>query len=465
MPTTAAKYRPTTAAKYRPTTVVHSVAISFIPQYPKKGLIAVAEKKYLKRVYDDILAWRMQTKGAVLVEGAKWCGKTSTAERIARSVLYMQNPQTRDQNRRLAQIAPQQLLAGPAPRLIDEWQEAPQLWDAVRFEVDQRNEFGQFILTSSATPPDMSQVEHSGTGRIGRIKMRPMSLMESLDSTGGVSLGSLLNGEEFPVCPCDDGLEELAYLMCRGGWPRAAELTDRVALQQAIDYVDAITEVDISRVDGVKRSPRLARLLLRSYARMSATQSSLAGMRSDLLEAGVEIGETAFLEYVEALRKLFVLEDLDAWNPNLRSKTAIRTTPTRHMTDPSIATVALGASPASLMADLNTMGLLFETLCVRDLRTYAEGLDGEMLHYRDKLGRECDAVVRLRDGRYGLIEIKLGGEDLIEEGAKSLKAVAAAIDTTKMPSPAFLMVLTGTGGFSYPREDGVMVVPIRALGI
>lgn len=422
-------------------------------------------EKYLKRIYDDILAWRLKTKGAVLIEGAKWCGKTSTAQQVAESVLYMQDPSTRDQNKRLAQIAPQQILAGPTPRLIDEWQEAPQLWDAVRFEVDQRDEFGQFILTGSTTPPNMEEIEHTGTGRITRMKMRPMSLLESLDSTGDVSLGRLLAGKPLPVTRCNDGLEELAFLICRGGWPKAAKMEGRAAFKQAIDYVDAITEIDISHVDRVKRSPRIAKTLLRSYARMSASQGSLASMRNDLLESGTEIGETAFLEYVEALRKLFVIEDLEAWNPNLRSRTAIRTTPTRHLVDPSIAAVALGASPSDLIADLNTMGLIFETLCIRDLRSYAEGLDGEVLHYRDKAGRECDAVVRQRNGRYGLIEIKLGGESLIEEGAESLKAVAAAIDTDKMSSPAFLMVLTGVGEFSYPREDGVLVVPIRSLGI
>lgn len=422
-------------------------------------------RTYLKRVCDDILSWRLQTKGAVLVEGPKWCGKTSTAERVAGSVLYMQDPRTRDQNRRLAQIAPDQLLKGATPRLIDEWQEAPSLWDAVRFEVDQRDELGQFILTGSSTPPNLDEVEHTGTGRIARMKMRTMSLMESLDSTGEVSLRSLFAGNPVPVASCDDGLEELAFLMCRGGWPKAVELEGRVALQQAIDYVDAITEVDVSKVDGVKRSPHVARALLRSYARMAASQGSLASMRADLAEAGTEIGESSFLEYVEALRKLFVIEDLQAWNPNLRSKAAIRTTPTRHLVDPSIATAALGATPAALIADLNTMGLVFETLCIRDLRSYADGLDGEVLHFRDKSGRECDAVVRLRDGRYGLVEIKLGGEDLINEGAESLKSIASAIDTTKMPAPSFLMVLTGTGGFSYPREDGVHVVPIRALGV
>lgn len=421
-------------------------------------------QRYLKRIYDDVLVWRLQTKGAVLIEGPKWCGKTCTAEQHAGSVLYMQDPRTRDQNRRVAQIDPQQLLNGAAPRLIDEWQEAPQLWDAVRFEVDQRDAFGQFILTGSTVPPSLSDIEHTGTGRIARMRMRPMSLLESLDSTGAVTLERLFAQEPLPVIACDDGLEELAFLMCRGGWPKTAELEGRAALQQALDYVDAITEVDVSKVDGVKRSPRTAKALLRSYARMAASSASLATMRKDLAESGAGLGESAFLEYVEALRKLFVIEDLGSWSPNLRSKAAIRTTPVRHLVDPSIATAAMGATPSRLMGDLNTMGLIFETLCVRDLRTYVDALDGEILHYRDKAGRECDAVVQLRDGRYGLVEIKLGGSELIEEGARSVKKVADAIDTDKMPPPSFLMVLTGTGGFSYTREDKVHVVPIRALG-
>ncbi len=434
---------------------------------PTSGLQQMGSKmaqRYLKRVYDDLLDWRLRTKGAVLVEGAKWCGKTSTAERLANSVVYMQDPQMREQNMRLAQLAPQQLLKGAVPHLIDEWQVAPQLWDAIRFEVDQRGEFGQFILTGSAVPPDLDEIEHTGTGRIARLRMRPMSLMESLDSTAAVSLKGLFGGET-PVEQCSDGLEELAFLICRGGWPQAVELQGKVALQQAIDYVDAITEVDISKVDRVKRDPERARLLLRSYARMSASQATLASMRADMAGGDGSLGEDAFAEYVQALRKLFVVEDVPAWNPNLRSKTAVRTTPTRHFVDPSVAAVALGASPASLVADLETMGLLFETLCVRDLRVYADALDGRVYHYRDKADREVDAVVVLRDGRYGLVEVKLGGSQLIDAGAKSLKAVAAAIDTSRMPASSFLMVLTGMGTYSYPREDGVMVVPARSLGV
>ncbi len=422
-------------------------------------------KAYLKRVYDDVLAWRLQTKGAVLIEGAKWCGKTSTAEQLAKSIVYMQDPRTRDQNRQLAQIAPQRLLVGEEPRLIDEWQEAPQLWDAIRFDIDQDDRFGRLILTGSTVPPDLNQMQHTGTGRIARMTMRPMALAESLDSTGAVSLRSLFDGEPLEIASCPDDIEELAFLICRGGWPRAAQLDGQVALQQAKDYVKAITETDVSKVDGVKRSPAMARALLRSYARMAASQASLASMRADLAEAGHSISESSFFEYIEALRKLFVIEDVPAWNPNLRSKTAIRTKPTRHLVDPSIAAVALGANPSALINDLNTMGLLFETLCVRDLRVYADGLDGTVLHYRDKADRECDAIIELSDGRYGLIEVKLGGAALIEEGAASLKAIANNIDTEKMPAPTFLMVITGTGEFAYPREDGILVVPIRSLGL
>lgn len=421
-------------------------------------------KRYLPRVYDGVLADRLDAKGAVLIEGPKWCGKTTTAEQIAGSVVYMQDPRSRAQNQQLARIAPDVLLAGTTPRLIDEWQVIPELWDAVRYEVDRRDEFGQFILTGSAVPADLSQVEHTGTGRIARMRMRPMALAESGDSSGEVSLGALFKGEELPVTRLSVGIEELAFLTCRGGWPKAVGQPERVALRQALDYVDAVAEVDISRVDGVSRSSQQARALLRSYARMVSSQGTYESMRQDMEQSGTGVGETAFSGYVKALRKLFVIDDLQAWNPNLRSKTAIRTSPTRHFGDPSIATASLGAGPSELLDDLNTFGLIFEDLCVRDLRVYAEALDGEVLHFRDKSGLECDAVVRLRNGRYGLIEVKLGGEKLIDEGAQSLLKLRESIDTEHMQAPSFLMVLTGTGEYSYPREDGVLVVPVCTLG-
>ena len=421
-------------------------------------------KEYYRRICDDTLSFRLRSKGAVLIEGPKWCGKTTTAAQQANSTLYLQNPETREQNLRLAEIRPQLLLTGETPRLIDEWQDAPKLWDSIRFEVDQRDEFGQFILTGSSVPCSLNKLAHSGTGRISRMRMRPMSLFESRDSSGEASLKALFDGET-PIARAQNGtLEDLAFLVCRGGWPKAIGQEEDVALQQAIDYVDAVAKSDISRVDGVSRSASATQSLLRSYARMISSQGSFDAMRADM-EPNSSLGETAFREYIEALRKLFVIEDLAAWSPNLRSKTAIRTSPTRHFADPSIATAALGASPDNLIADLNTFGLIFESLCIRDLRAYAEALGGSVSHYRDKSGLEADAVVHLRDGRYGLVEVKLGGETAVKEGAASLKKLAGAIDQDRMNAPSFLMVLTGIGDFSYCREDGVMIVPIRALGV
>lgn len=420
-------------------------------------------KNYLPRIYDSLLQEQLQIRGAVLVEGPKWCGKTTTAAHAAGSVLYLQDPRTKEQNLRLATLAPHALLGGPTPRLIDEWQMAPKLWDSVRFEVDQRGEFGQFILTGSAVPVNMDELAHTGTGRIGRMKMRPMSLFESGDSSGGVSLGGIVNGRELPVVSCADGIESLANLTCRGGWPAALRLSDRLAYKQARDYVDEVCSSDASRVDEVERNPQLVHAVLRSYARMVASQGSIAAMAVDVSASGFSASEKTVRDYVTALTKIFVIEDLAAWSPNLRSKTAIRTAPTRHFVDPSVAVAALGAGPADLIGDLNTFGLLFESLCVRDLRIYADYQDGNVYHYRDKSGLECDAVVHLRNGRYALFEVKLGGDKLINEGAASLKKLASKLDTSRMSAPSALVVLTGTGEFSYTREDGVHVVPIRCL--
>lgn len=421
-------------------------------------------KQYIARLYDQVLQKRLSSKGAVLIEGPKWCGKTTTALQQSRSIVYMQDPKTRAQNIQLASVAPDILLDGDTPLLIDEWQIAPSLWDAVRFEVDKRDEFGQFILTGSAVPADLSEVYHSGTGRISRMKMRTMSLYESGESSGKVSLSALFNGESLSIAKASDDLFELAFLACRGGWPKTIGLKDDIALRQAIDYVDAVATVDISHVDGIKRNSTVAYSLLKSYARMVSSQGSYASMREDLNQSGLSIGEKTFLEYIEALRQIFVIDEVPAWNPNLRSKTAIRSTPTRHFVDPSIGTASLGIGPKDLINDLNTFGLIFEDLCVRDLRVYADVLDGEVCHYRDKSGLECDIVLRLRSGKYGLIEVKLGGETLIDEGAKNLLELSAKIDNKKMNAPSFLMVLVGTGQFSYTRDDGVMVVPIRTLG-
>lgn len=420
---------------------------------------------YKKRIADDLLERRLKNKGAVLIEGAKWCGKTTTAEQHAASVLYMADPERVQQNLQMAEISPKILLQGTEPLLLDEWQIAPKLWDAVRFEVDHRDGFGHFLLTGSAVPPKTEQIRHTGTGRFAWLRMRPMSLWESGESNGEVSLGALFAepGKEIVSHnPLD--LPQITYLICRGGWPLATQLEGEDALEQAFDYYDAVVRSDISRVDDVKRDEERVKRLMRSYARYQGTQTSYDSLCEDVkANDGKEISRETITAYTNALRKIFVIEDMEAWNPNLRSKTAIRTSDTRYFVDPSIATAAMGIGPGDLVNDLNTCGLLFETLCVRDLRVFADALHGEVRHYRDKTGLECDAVVHLRSGAYGLIEIKLGGDKWIEEGANNLNKLAGLIDTTKMKEPSFRMVLTGTGPYAYRRPDGVYVVPIGCL--
>lgn len=422
--------------------------------------------EYIPRIADDLLKKKLSAKGAVLVEGAKWCGKTTTALRQAQSILYMQDPDQVKQNLEIAQIEPSRLLKGKTPRLIDEWLMAVNLWDAVRFEVDKRNEKGQFILTGSAVPPDLREICHTGTGRIARLKMRPMSLYESGESDGSVSLALLFEGKDDIEGESSASLEDLAFYICRGGWPGAIGLGKDIALEQAFDYFDAVVSADISRVDSVARDEQRTRKLMVSYARSIGSQASMSSIRKDMLsEEGESFSEDTLSSYISALRKIFVIEDSQAWNPNLRSKTAIRTSVTRYFTDPSIGTAALGAGPEDLLQDLKTMGLLFENLCVRDLRIYGEALNGTVYHYRDKNGLECDAVVHLRNGSYGLIEVKLGGDDLVEEGAETLKKFSSRLDTKKMKAPAFKMVLTGTGKYAYKRKDGILVVPITCLKV
>ena len=418
---------------------------------------------YKPRVIDEAITRRLRSKGAILVEGAKWCGKTTTCEQHAASILYMSDPDRVKQNLQLADISPRSLLRGESPRLIDEWQIAPKLWDAVRFEADHREGFGHFLLTGSAVPAEMEQVHHTGTGRFAWIKMRPMSLYESGESSGDVSLKALFGSDDEPVFAENKmSLEKIAFLICRGGWPQATFLEGEDALLQSFDYLDAVVKSDISRVDGVSRNENRARLLMRSLARHQGTQAPNTTICEDVSE-DTEFSKDTVVSYTNALKKIFVIEDCPAWSPNLRSKTAIRTSDTRYFVDPSIATAALGVGPDDLMNALETFGLLFETLCIRDLRVYAEALDGSIYHFRTKDGLECDAVVHLRNGSYGLIEIKLGGDKLIEEGASTLKAVADKIDTTKMKAPSFLMVLTGTSPYAYRRPDGVFVVPIGCL--
>ncbi len=420
--------------------------------------------KYKARIADEILKKRLLGKGAVLIEGPKWCGKTTTAEQIAGSILYMADPEKEKQNLTMVEINPKRLLKGEIPRLIDEWQIAPKLWDAVRFEVDHRNEFGQFILTGSSVPTSYEHIHHTGTGRFSWLLMRPMSLYESLESTGEVSLKMLFEAPEQIEGENTLDLKQLAFLVCRGGWPRATDLDGEIALEQAFDYYDAVVKSDISRADGVSRNPERVKRLMRSYARNQGAQVSNTLLCADIVvnEAETFDSDTVY-SYINALKKIFVIEEMEAWNPNLRSKTAIRTSNTRYFVDPSIAAAALGLGPQDLIEDLNTFGLLFETMCVRDLRVFAEVLNGSVYHFRDKTGLECDAVIHLRNGVYGLIEIKLGGDRLIEEGAGNLKKLRNKIDTTKMRAPAFLMVLIGVGDYAYRRQDGVYVVPIGCL--
>ena len=350
---------------------------------------------------------------------------------------------------------------------MDEWQLIPQLWDAVRFEVDHRKAEGQFILTGSAVPPKTDEINHSGTGRFARLTMRTMSLQESGDSTASVSLQWLFEKHaDQPVGMANIDIDRLAFLICRGGWPNTVGKNEEDALDLAYDYYNAVVESDISRVDGVQRNAEMARRLTRSLARHQGAQVSLESIRQDMaLNDEHSLGESSFSQYINALKSIFVVDDMAAWNPNLRSKTAIRTSDTRYFNDPSIAAAALGVSPADLVRDLNTMGLMFETLAVRDLRVYADALNGKVYHFRDKSGLECDAVVHLRNGDYGLVEIKLGGNTLVEEGAKTLKNVAEKIDTNRMNEPSFMMVLTGVGEYPFRRHDGVFVVPIGCLGV
>jgi len=421
-------------------------------------------KIYKKRIADDILKRKLEGKGAVLIEGPKWCGKTTTAEQVAASVLYMDDPEKKAQNVTMAELSPKRLLAGETPRLIDEWQLAPKLWDAIRFEVDHRGEMGQFVLTGSAVPADTKEIAHTGTGRFTWLTMRPMSLYESGDSTGQVSLRELFQGADDVVGESDIDLDRLAFLTCRGGWPQAIDMRDEIALDQAIDYYDAVVNSDINRADGVQKNPERVKRLMRSYARNQGTQIANTVIAEDVSGSGViSMSDETTAQYIDALRKIFVVEDMPAWNPNLRSKAAIRTLDTRYFVDPSIAAAALGIGPEDLLNDLNTFGFIFETLGVRDLRVFADALNGTVYHYRDKDGLECDAVVHLRNGAYGLIEIKLGGDRLIEEGAKSLLTLSGKLDTAKMKQPSFLMVLTGTGDYAYRRTDGVFVVPIGCL--
>lgn len=419
---------------------------------------------YRPRIIDSLLHQQLSAVGGVLIEGPKQCGKTTTAEEASNSQIYMSDPTNQKRNLSLAKLNPNLLLRGAPPRLVDEWQIAPELWDTARFEIDHRREVGQFIFTGSAVPADRSKIFHSGTGRFAWLKMRTMSLFESGESNGQVSLRELFDGHLDIACTNDYDLEAVAFMACRGGWPAALELSKQAALLHATNYCDAIVNTDISRVDGIERNPDQTRRLLRSYARNQGSQTPISALIQDmqLVNSDAENRRTVS-SYLNALQQIFVIEDLKAWTPNLRSQTAIRTSDTRYFSDPSLCATALGIGPHDLVLHPETFGFIFETLCIRDLRVYADALDGEVYHYRDKNNLECDAVLHRRNGSFGLIEIKLGGDAAVEHGASTLRMLAAKIDVEKMGKPSFLMVLTAVGDFAYQREDGVLVVPICCL--
>lgn len=425
--------------------------------------------RYLPRIADKILQDKLESKGAVLIRGPKWCGKSTTAGQKSQSILDLNDPTTLQQNKELAKLDPILLLQGATPRLIDEWQEIPSLWDNVRHEVDIRRKVGQFILTGSATPISeeaRSQIHHTGTGRFSFVNMYTMSLYESGESSGEVSLSDLFNQPD-KIRGCNKlSLSDIAYLVCRGGWPFGIDhdLSVKASLEQAIDYIDLVVEEDISRVDGVERNPDLARKILRSYARNQGGQTPVTKIKNDVISNEHSyITEETVAKYLNAMRQIFVIKDLEAWNPNLRSKTSIRTTPTRYFIDPSLSTASLRLGPDDLINQIIDFGFFFESLCVRDLRIYAESINGDLYHYRDSNGLECDAVVHLRNGKYGLIEIKLGGDKLIEEGVKNLRKLNDILDIGKMGAPSFKMILTAVGQYAYRREDGVYIVPIGCL--
>ena len=418
------------------------------------------KSQYLSRICDSELQEALLTMGAVLIEGAKWCGKTSTAMNVAKSILFMQDPDNTQSYQQAADTKPSLLLKGETPRLLDEWQMSPVLWDAVRFEVDKRALPGQFILTGSAVPTD-NATAHTGTGRFARILMRPMSLYESKESNGTVSLADLFNGKCHIESTSDLSIDQIAFAICRGGFPASIGKPDKAALRMSIDYIEAVINQDISRIDDIEKNPNRVRLLLRSLARNIATMASVQTILNDVEATETTISDKTVSTYYNALRRIFVVEPLPAWSPSLRSKTAIRTSPKHHFVDPSIATAVMRINPDALLQDFEYFGFLFEALCTRDIRVYAQHNDGEVFHFRDKTGLEADFIVQLRNGQWGAIEVKLGNKQ-IEEAAENLLKLKDKIDTDKMREPSFLMVLTG-GQFAYRRKDGVLVVPIGCL--
>ena len=420
----------------------------------------MSSEEYMPRIADDLLAAKLRQAGAVVIRGPKWCGKTETALKHSKSALFMQDPDQRMSNQMLAESKPSILLRGEKPRLIDEWQEAPQLWDAVRFSVDREREIGLYILTGSATPKEKPR--HSGAGRMSFLDMRTMSLYESRESTGEVSLLALFDAPEDIEGVSNSDVETIAFQVARGGWPSAVTMTDRsAAMETAHNYLTAVAEEDISNVDGVSRNPDHARLVMRSFARCVGSQMAVSSMSKMVNAQGSEMSRPTFSAYLGALRNLSIIENLNAWEPSLRAKARISRTPKRYFADPSLAAAALGASPDTLLKDMPTLGMLYEALCIRDLRVYAQKNHGQVFFYRDNVGLEADAVVALRDGRWGLVEIKLN-QSQADAASDSLRRVANKVDQTIMGAPSFLLVVTADG-YAYRRNDGVYVVPIGCL--
>lgn len=419
---------------------------------------------YYKRLIEQEIELKMRTSGAVVVAGPKFCGKTTTCMLYQKSFVKLNTQQAIS----MARMNPKAVLNGEKPRLIDEWQKAPDVWNQLKDDLDFNYEFGKYILTGSSTPADKTTVHHSGVGRIASIKMRPMSLWESQESKGSVSLSALFDGkeDEFPWDMNQDfSLEDVAYLLCRGGWPISVRAPRDIALEVTKNYWNGLFVFEDCENERFRnKKPEVLRMIVRSYARHISTEAAASTIIADVRQSNERTMDAkTFADYMEALNDLYILEDMRAWNPNIRSKTSIRSTPTRHFVDTSIACRALGVSPKDLMGDLESFGLFFEDMAVRDLRIYTESLGGEVLHYRDNAGLECDAVLHLDDGRWGAVEIKLGGDDNIEAGASTLKQLKSKIEEkSDENAPSFLLVLTAVGG-AYRREDGVFVAPINLL--
>ncbi|MDD3382909.1 MAG: DUF4143 domain-containing protein [Bacilli bacterium] len=417
--------------------------------------------RYFPRIIDKTIKEELEAFGAVLITGPKWCGKTTSAEQLAKSKIYLQDEDMREQYLQTADMMPSRLLIGENPRLIDEWQDAPKLWGAIRYDVDKRNQEGLYILTGSVTI-DEDKIIHSGTGRISRVNMRTMTLYEQGKSTGGVSLNRLFDNNKIDInSESKLSIDDLSNAIVIGGWPKSLDKNESVALKQIAGYCETIIRTEVKIVDGVERDENKAHAILRSLARNTASQATNTKILADVTSKYETMHLNTLIDYIKAFKKIFVIEDLPAWSPSLRSKTTVRVSDTRHFVDPAIAAYFLGASSEDLKNDWRTFGSLFESLVIRDLRVYAQSINGKVYHYRDKDELEVDAIIHLNNGKWGAVEVKLGSSD-IDKAASNLLKLKEKIDTNKMKEPSFLMVVTGTK-YAYMRQDGVCVVPIGCL--